>query len=65
MKKALQTASLRKIGSPQDVVANMAAFLASNALSGHITGEVIRMADGKEGGVLFDRSDIDLPLPDQ
>lgn len=59
MRKVLQTASLRKFGLPEDVAA-MATFLASNRLSGHITGEVIRMAGGKEGRVLFEPDEIDM-----
>lgn len=59
MRKVLQTASLRKFGQPEDVAA-MAAFLASNRLSGHITGEVIHMAGGKEGRVLFEPAEIDM-----
>ncbi len=58
MRKVLQTASLRKFGTPEDI-AFTAGFLASNALSGHITGEVIRMAGGKEGRILFDEKEID------
>lgn len=58
MRKVLQTASLRKFGIPEDV-AYTAGFLASNALSGHITGEVIRMDGGKEGRILFDETEID------
>ncbi len=59
MRKVLQTASLRKFGLPEDVAA-MATFLASNRLSGHITGEVVRMAGGKEGRVLFEPDEIDM-----
>ncbi|MGE0007640.1 MAG: SDR family NAD(P)-dependent oxidoreductase [Parvibaculaceae bacterium] len=57
MKRALQTASLRKLATPDDI-ANLAVFLASNELSGHITGEVIRVTGGKEGRVLFDEAEI-------
>lgn len=58
MRKVLQTASLRRFARPVEI-AHMATFLLSNALSGHVTGEVIRMAGGKEGRVLFDRDEID------
>ncbi|MBT4642890.1 MAG: SDR family oxidoreductase [Deltaproteobacteria bacterium] len=57
IKKVLQTASLRKLGQPADVAAAVT-FLASPQLSGHITGEVIRLAGGKEGRVLFEQSEI-------
>lgn len=59
MKRALQTASLRKLATPEDV-AHLAVFLATNQLSGHITGEMIRLTGGKEGRILFDESDISL-----
>ncbi len=59
MAKVLQTASLRKFATPEDV-ANAVAFLISGQLSGHITGEVIRLVGGKEGRVLFDTSEIEL-----
>lgn len=59
MRKVLQTASLRRFGQPEEI-AHMVTFLLSNALSGHVTGEVIRMAGGKEGRVLFDADEIDL-----
>ncbi|CAM3356693.1 3-oxoacyl-[acyl-carrier protein] reductase [Paracoccus aminovorans] len=61
MRRVLQTASLRRFGQPEDIAA-MATFLASNRLSGHVTGEVIRMAGGKEGRVLFDLDEIDLTV---
>ena len=57
MTQVLQTASLRKFGTPADV-ASAVAFLASPALSGHITGEIIRLAGGKEGRVLFEMDEI-------
>jgi 3-oxoacyl-[acyl-carrier protein] reductase len=60
MKKVLQTASLRKVGQPSDVAAAVT-FLASPKLSGHITGEIIRLAGGKEGRILFDSDEIELP----
>ncbi len=58
MKKVLQTASLRKFATPEDV-ANSVSFLISPAQSGHITGEVIRLVGGKEGRVLFDLDEIE------
>lgn len=59
MKRALQTASLRKMATPEDV-AHLAVFLATNELSGHLTGEIFRLTGGKEGRVLFDETDISL-----
>lgn len=60
MARVLQTASLKKFATVEDV-ANLALFLASNHLSGHMTGESIRLAGGKEGRVLFDLDQIEVP----
>ncbi len=59
MKKVLQTASLRKLGEPRDV-ASAVTFLACPDMSGHITGEIIRLAGGKEGRILFESDEITL-----
>lgn len=59
MTKVLQTASLRKFGEPHDVAAAVT-FLACPDLSGHITGEIIRLAGGKEGRILFESNEITL-----
>ena len=40
--------SLKKLAKPEDV-ANSAIMLASDSLSGHITGQVIEIAGGMEG----------------
>ena len=42
------TMSLKKLAKPEDV-ANSAIMLASDSLSGHITGQVIEIAGGMEG----------------
>lgn len=60
MTKVLQTTSLRKFGIPDDV-AKLATFLASNSLSGHISGETIRLTGGKEGRILYEPSEIPMP----
>ncbi len=52
MQHALQTTPLRKIAEPEDV-ASMITFLCSNNLAGHISGEIITVAGGMEGRVLF------------
>jgi len=57
VKRSLQTAPLRKLGLPVDVAAAVL-FLASNALSGHLSGEIIRVSGGKEGRVLYDIDEI-------
>lgn len=62
MKKVLQTASLRKFALPEDVAASVC-FLANPRLSGHITGEVLHLAGGKEGRILFEAEEITLPGP--
>lgn len=59
MRRVLQTASLRRIGTVQDV-AYLVAFLASNRLSAHMTGEIIRLKGGKEGRILFDDKEIEI-----
>lgn len=59
MIKVLQTASLRKFATPEDV-ANAVTYLVSSHLSGHVTGETLRLVGGKEGRVLFDPSEIQL-----
>ncbi|MFQ5979476.1 MAG: SDR family NAD(P)-dependent oxidoreductase [Candidatus Heimdallarchaeota archaeon] len=50
--KVLQTVPLQKIAEPEDI-AHIVAFLCSDYLAGHITGEVITVAGGMEGRVLF------------
>ncbi|TAL78594.1 MAG: SDR family oxidoreductase [Burkholderiaceae bacterium] len=59
MRRVLQTASLRRVGSVQDV-AGIVTFLASNRLSAHMTGEVVKLKGGKEGRILFDENEIDI-----
>jgi 3-oxoacyl-[acyl-carrier protein] reductase len=44
---------LRKVATPEDV-AHQVVVLASDRLSGHVTGEVIAVAGGMEGRVLHD-----------
>ena len=46
--RIVSTMSLKKLGKPEDV-ANSAIMLASDSLSGHITGQVIEIAGGMEG----------------
>jgi 3-oxoacyl-[acyl-carrier protein] reductase len=45
--------ALRKLGRSEDV-ANVVAALASDRVSGHVTGEVVTVAGGMEGRVLHD-----------
>jgi 3-oxoacyl-[acyl-carrier protein] reductase len=46
-----RTMALRKVAQPEDV-ARQVAVLASDALSGHVTGQVITVAGGMEGRVV-------------
>lgn len=48
-----RTMALRKVGRAEDV-ARVVVALASDAISGHVTGEVITVAGGMEGRVLHD-----------
>jgi 3-oxoacyl-[acyl-carrier protein] reductase len=48
-----RTMPLRKVATPEDV-AHQVVVLASDRLSGHVTGEVIAVAGGMEGRVLHD-----------
>ena len=46
--RATATMSLKKLGRPEDVAAQVV-VLASDELSGHLTGQVITVAGGMEG----------------
>lgn len=48
---ATATMSLKKLGTPQDVAA-AAVMLASDTISGHVSGQVITVAGGMEGRVI-------------
>ncbi|MFL2944171.1 MAG: SDR family NAD(P)-dependent oxidoreductase [Candidatus Poseidoniales archaeon] len=48
MERITSTMPLKKLAKPEDV-ANSAIMLASDSLSGHITGQVIEIAGGMEG----------------
>ena len=49
--RIVSTMSLKKLAKPEDV-ANSAIMLASDSLSGHITGQVIEIAGGMEGRIV-------------
>jgi 3-oxoacyl-[acyl-carrier protein] reductase len=49
--RATRTMPLRKVAQPQDV-ARQVVILASDELSGHVTGQVVTVAGGMEGRVL-------------
>ncbi|MCI0569642.1 MAG: SDR family oxidoreductase [Myxococcaceae bacterium] len=51
--RVTRTMALRKVGQPEDV-ARMIVVLASDRLSGHVTGEAITVAGGMEGRVIHE-----------
>lgn len=57
MRRALQTIALKKFASPEDI-AKAVVFLASNELSGHITGQTLFVSGGMEGRVLNPLEDL-------
>ncbi|MFP5298477.1 MAG: SDR family NAD(P)-dependent oxidoreductase, partial [Actinomycetota bacterium] len=52
-RRITRTMPLRKLGQAEDV-ANTIVSLASDVISGHVTGQVITVAGGMEGRVLHD-----------
>jgi 3-oxoacyl-[acyl-carrier protein] reductase len=59
VRRVLQTIPLRKVARPQDV-ANAIVYLASSHLSGHVTGQILTVAGGMEGRVLYYPSEVDV-----
>jgi len=59
VKRVLKTIPLRKVATPEDV-AHAIVFLASDKASGHISGEIITVAGGMEGRVLFEDEEIEV-----
>lgn len=57
VRQALQTVPLRKVASADDV-AQSVLFLASARLAGHISGQILTVAGGMEGRVLYDENEI-------
>ena len=53
VERATRTMALRKVARPEDVAAQVVA-LASDQISGHVTGQVITVAGGMEGRVVHD-----------
>jgi 3-oxoacyl-[acyl-carrier protein] reductase len=53
VRRISRTMALRKVGQPEDVAAQVV-VLASDVLSGHISGEVVTVAGGMEGRVVHD-----------
>ncbi len=53
VRRITRTMPLRKVATPEDVAAHVV-VLASDRLSGHVTGELVTIAGGMEGRVLHD-----------
>jgi 3-oxoacyl-[acyl-carrier protein] reductase len=53
LERITRTMALRKVGQPEDV-ARVVVVLASDELSGHVTGQVVTVAGGMEGRVVHD-----------
>jgi 3-oxoacyl-[acyl-carrier protein] reductase len=53
LSRVTRTMALRKVGQPEDV-ARVIVTLASERISGHVTGEVVTVAGGMEGRVLHE-----------
>lgn len=58
VRRTLQTVPLRKIGRVHDV-AMAVVYLASSALAGHVSGQILTVSGGMEGRVLYDPEEID------
>ena len=53
VRRVSRTMALRKVARPEDV-ARQVVVLASDELSGHVTGQVVVVAGGMEGRVVHD-----------
>jgi 3-oxoacyl-[acyl-carrier protein] reductase len=53
IRRVSRTMALRKVAQPEDV-ANQVVVLASDTLSGHVTGQVVTVAGGMEGRVVHE-----------
>jgi 3-oxoacyl-[acyl-carrier protein] reductase len=51
--RVTRTMALRKVAQPEDV-ARQVVVLASDVISGHVTGQVVVVAGGREGRVLHE-----------
>lgn len=56
--RLIQTRPIKRVGRPEEI-AKAIVFLASDKLSGHITGEVMTVAGGMEGRLLPEKEEID------
>ena len=53
VRRLSRTMALRKVAQPEDVAAQVV-VLASDRLSGHVTGQVVTVAGGMEGRVIHE-----------
>jgi 3-oxoacyl-[acyl-carrier protein] reductase len=53
IRRVSRTMALRKVAEPEDVAAQIVA-LASDVISGHVTGQVVTVAGGMEGRTVHD-----------
>jgi len=53
VRRASRTMALRKVAQPEDV-ARQVVVLASDVLSGHVTGQVVSVAGGMEGRTIHE-----------
>ena len=53
IRRVSRTMALRKVAQPEDV-ARQVVVLASDELSGHVTGQVVTIAGGMEGRVVHE-----------
>ena len=58
VRRILQTIPMRKTATPQDI-GSAILYLASDMLSGHVSGQTINVAGGMEGRVLFTPGEIE------
>jgi 3-oxoacyl-[acyl-carrier protein] reductase len=53
VRRISRTMALRKVAQPEDV-ARQVVILASDELSGHVTGQIVTVAGGMEGRIVHD-----------
>ena len=53
VRRISRTMALRKVAQPEDVAAQVVA-LASDVISGHVSGQLVTVAGGMEGRVVHD-----------
>lgn len=58
VQRVLQTIPLRKVARPADVAAAVV-YLASSKLAGHVSGQILTVAGGMEGRVLYTPDEVD------